>query len=62
MRKHGSSADLAFENALSDRYHYQMCWSPLRFGTDLVNRGGATKATGPSLAGKVVAVYASANW
>ena len=32
------------------------------FGTDLVNRGGATKATGPSLAGKVVAVYASANW
>ena len=32
------------------------------FGTDLVNRSGGTKTTGPSLAGKIVAVYASANW
>ena len=32
------------------------------FGTDLVNKSGAKKTTGPSLAGKIVAVYASANW
>lgn len=32
------------------------------FGSSLVTRAGKTSSTGPSLAGKIVAVYASASW